>query len=301
MEHFDIESLNHFVAVARHRGLNAAARETGLAKATLSRHLRALETALGTTLMERGGGKLRLTDDGVWLLGRAAPLLADIDALADEVSSRRGQVRGRLRVSVPALMARFGFGRLVGHFAKRYPDVELEIDIADRFVEPVAEGYDLVVRANPAPDSELVGRCFLRTQSVLASVPEMPIPSVDGEIIDAIVLSASSGQSRWTVLGANGEFNVTPRERLRCSSMMLVYDAVHTGAGAALLPAWLIDQDIRTGRLKAWGSVPNRDIEVWVLHAPVHLTSPRVRAFSDFLIESYRTEKTTHTGCPPAS
>ena len=63
--------------------------------------------------------------------------------------------------------------------------------------------------------------------------------------------------------------------------MMLVYDAVLSGAGAALLPAWLIEKDLREGRLRAWAKVPNRSIEAWVLHAPAHLTSPKVRAFVD--------------------
>ena len=73
--------------------------------------------------------------------------------------------------------------------------------------------------------------------------------------------------------------------------MTLVYEAVLAGAGAALLPAWLIRKDLAEGRLKAWGTVPNRDIEAWVLHAPGHLTSPKVRAFVDLLVDEFQTSE----------
>src|ERR1700733_1234640 len=110
MEHPDLDALVHFVAVARQGGVNAAARETGIPKATLSRRVRELETGLGTPLLERGGTRLKLTDDGRLLLDRAAPLLADLNAVWADMSARSGQVRGHLRVSVPSLLARFGVG-----------------------------------------------------------------------------------------------------------------------------------------------------------------------------------------------
>lgn len=288
MEHLDLDALVQFIAVARQGGVNAAARDTGIPKATLSRRVRELEARLGTKLLARGGARLHLTEDGRLLLDRAAPLLADLGALWADMSARSGLVRGQLRVSIPALLARFGMGAIATRFARTYPAVELDIDVGDRFVDPVSEGYDVVVRANPSPDSNLVGRRFLRSQSVLASLPGMPLPRDPGERVDAVVLSAARGQTAWTVLGPAGDLTVTPREIMRCSSMALVYEAVLAGAGAALLPAWLIRNDLAEGRLKAWGTVPNRDIEAWVLHPPGHLTSPKVRAFVDLLVDEFQ-------------
>jgi DNA-binding transcriptional LysR family regulator len=290
MEHLDLEAIAHFVAVARHGGLNAASRETGVPKATISRRVRQLEVSLGTLLLERGGRQMRMTEDGRMLFTRAAPLLADLIAAGAEVRTRDGQVRGSLRISVPALVARSGMGEFAASFVKKYPGVKLDIDIDDHFVDPVAEGYDLVIRANPAPDSDLVGKCFLRTDILLAALPAMPAPVEQDAIVDAVILSASSGQKAWNVLREDEPLRIIPREVLRCSSMMLVYDAVLAGAGAALLPAWLIEQDIRDGRLRAWATVPNRSIEAWALHAPAHLTSPKVRAFVDMLVEAYRNQ-----------
>jgi DNA-binding transcriptional LysR family regulator len=292
VEHTDIDALAGFVAVAQEGGLNAASRRTGIPKATLSRRVRALEAGIGLPLLTRGGARLELTEDGRSLLARAAPLLADLDALWAEAREWSGQVRGRLRVSMPVLLARFGMGDLVARFVRIYPSVELEIDVNDRFVDPVPEGYDLVVRANPSPDTGLVGRLCLRTRSVLAGSPALVLPERPNEPVDAVVLSAARGQSRWTILGPEGERAVTPREVVRCSSMMLVHEAVLAGAGVALLPAWLIEEDVAAGRLKAWGSVPNRDNEVWVLHPPGGVTSPKVQAFADFMVEQFARSRT---------
>jgi DNA-binding transcriptional LysR family regulator len=292
MEHLDLDALVHFIAVANQGGVSAAARETGIPKATMSRRVRKLEARLGTPLLERGGARLKLTEDGRLLLDRAAPLLADLDALWGEMSARSGLVRGRLRVSIPALLPVFGMGGFAARFARTYPAVELEVDVDDRFVDPVSDGYDAVVRANPSPESDLVGRRFLRSQSVLASVPSMPLPRHTGERVDAVVLAATRSQSAWTVLGSAGELTVIPREILRCSSITLVYEAVLAGAGAALLPAWVIQKDLAEGRLKAWGTVPNRDLELWVLHPPGHLTSPKIRAFVELLVDEFQKSET---------
>jgi DNA-binding transcriptional LysR family regulator len=143
---------------------------------------------------------MKMTEDGRLLFDRAEPLLADLFAAGVEVSARDGKVRGNLRVSVPALLARSGMGAFVASFVKTYPGVKLEIDIADRFVDPVAEGYDLVIRTNPAPNSDLVGKRFLRTEIVLAAVSTVPVPRGQDEIVDAVILSATSGQASWTAV-----------------------------------------------------------------------------------------------------
>ena len=288
MEQMDLEALALFVAVATHGGLNAASRETGVPRATMSRRIRQLETGLGALLLERGRGQMRVTEDGRLLFERAAPLMADLAAVADQLRARDGQVRGSLRISVPNLMARTGMGAIAASFVRKHPKIHLEIDIDDRFVDPVAEGYDLVIRANPAATSDLVGRRFLRSEILLAALPEMPIPSEQDAFVDAVILTATGSRTAWTVECGDRQLRIIPRETLRCSSMMLVYDAVLAGAGAALLPAWLIASDLRNGRLRAWGKVPGREIEAWVLHARSHLTSPKVRAFVDTLVDAYR-------------
>ena len=289
MEHQEMPGLGDFIAVASHGGLNAASRATKVPKATLSRRIRELEAALGTRLLERGARQLRLTEEGGFLLERAAPLLSELHSIGEEVSGRGGRLRGPLRISAPSLFARTRLGEIAASFVARYPEVTMDIDIADSFVDLVRQGYDVVIRVNPAPDSELVGTCFLRTETVLAAPPQFSLPGPAGREVDAVILAAQAGLSEWTAVGANGEIRVVPRAILRCSSMMVVHEAARSGAGAALLPRWLIEEDLAQGRLREWGVMPDRQIEAWALHTSTRLASPKVRAFIDTLSEAYRT------------
>jgi DNA-binding transcriptional LysR family regulator len=290
MEQRWLADVEDFLAVAAHDGLRAASRVTQVPTATLSRRIRDLEQALDTRLLERGGNRLRLTDEGRYLVERAGPLVAELEEIRGEVSDRGRLPRGPLRISVPSLFAQTRLGEIAAGFIALYPDVVLHIDVADKFVDPVLDGYDLVVRVNPAPDTELVGKCFLRSELVIAAPPAFTPPgNGEGEVL-AVVISGLAGLTEWTGVKETGVVRVKPRAVMVCSSMALAYQAALRGAGCALLPRWLIEDDLRSGRLELWGAVPGRAIEVWVLHTSQRLTSPKVRAFVDVLAAAYRAE-----------
>ena len=104
----------------------------------------------------------------------------------------------------------------------------------------------------------------------------------------AVFLAALAGLNQWTAAGKAGEFRITPRPVMVCSSMMLIYGAVMHGAGCAMLPLWSVEDDCRAGRLKLWDEVPNGRREAWVLHTSRQLTSPKVRVFIAALVDAYR-------------
>jgi DNA-binding transcriptional LysR family regulator len=287
MDHAWLHGIEGFLAVAGHDGLNAASRATGTPKATLSRRVRDLEAALGTRLLERGDRRLRLTEEGRFLLERAAPLLAELQDVREAVSGRGSRPSGPLRINMPTLFAQTRWTAFAADFIARYPEVTLHVETADSYVDPVRDGYDLVVRVNPKPDSELVGKCFLQTETLVAAHPGLALPASGSDKVPAVVLTALAGLSEWRAIGDAGEVRITPRPVMFCSSMMLVYQAALKGVGCAMLPLWLIENDLRAGRLKLWGTVPNGRREAWVLHTSRRLISPKVRVFVDALVEAY--------------
>lgn len=229
-----------------------------------------------------------MTDEGRFLLERAAPLLAELQDVREAVSGRGSRPSGPLRINVPTLFAQTRWMTFASEFMARYPEVTLHVDIADNYVDPVRDGYDLVVRVNPRPDSELVGKCFLQTETVIAAVPGLTPPASKKDKVPAVILTALAGLTEWTATGELGELRMTPRPVMVCSSMMLVYQAALRGAGCAMLPLWLVEDDFRAGRLNMWGVVPNGRREAWVLHTSRRLTSPKVRVFVDALVDAYR-------------
>lgn len=289
----DLLALADFNAVATHRGFGAASRATGRPKATLSRRVRELEDDLGIRLVERGARPFRLTEEGTALHAETAGVLGHIELVAADLAAGAGGPRGRLRVSVPVLFAQRGVGRLAARYAAMYPAVELEIVADDRFVDPLAEGFDLIVRANPKPTTELAGRCFLRDRYVVAAVPELPRPR-DGDAFPAIVLPAMARGDTWRVADGKKRYAIAPRVVLRLSSMAMVHDAVLEGTGAAMLPASLVAAEIASGKLASWGSVEGGATEVWALYPPQRHVAPKVSAFVNLLVEHFKDASPAH-------
>jgi DNA-binding transcriptional LysR family regulator len=281
----DLLALADFDVVALHGGFGAASRATGRPKATLSRRVRELEDNLGVRLIERGARPFRLTEEGATLHAEAHAMLGRIDDVAEGLVARAGAPRGALRVSAPVLFAHRGLGRLAARFAMNYPAVHLEVVIDDRFVDPLKEGFDVVIRANPAPSTELAGRCFLRDRLVVAAAPSLNQPD-DGEAFPAIVLGDAQ-LAAWRLTAGERTKTMLPREVMRLSSMALIYDAVREGAGAAMMPASLIRDDLASGALTSWGEVDGRAIEVWALYPPQRHVSGKVSAFVGMLVDHF--------------
>jgi DNA-binding transcriptional LysR family regulator len=274
----NLEALSDFVLVASHGGVTQAARASGRPKASLSRRVMELEASLGVRLFERGSRSVRLTEDGELLLARTSGPLGDIAEVAEALRDGRARPRGRLRINVPAVFGQVLLGRLAAGFAVAYPEVKLDVTMEDRAVDLVAEGYDVVIRLNPRPDSELVGRCFVRDRLMIVAAPSLPLPSTGGEVLPVVVRSTMASDAVWRVPGPDGP-GVPTRTVLELPTLPTVRDAVLTGIGAARLPRVLVADDLVAGRLVSWGLASERVMELWVLHASNRLPSAKVKAF----------------------
>lgn len=285
----DLGLLADFNLVASEGGFGIASRVSGRPKATLSRRVMALEESLGVRLFERGARKLKLTEDGRALHERTSALLAEILEVGQCLTEGSLQPRGRLRVSVPLLIGQTMLGRLAAEFSRRYPEVELEVIAEDRYVDLVDEGYDVVVRVNPRADASLVGRRIGREELVVVAPPGVPRPrpARDGtpRHVPAVAMIHLADRGPWKI---TDRLAIVPDARIRLSSLLMVRDAVCAGAGVALLPRTVVEEDAANGHLTIWSTVPHRTSELWVLHASRRLVSTKVTAFVDFLVESLR-------------
>ena len=281
----DLLALADFNLVARHGGFGKAARAAERPKATLSRRVADLEASLGVRLFERGSHVLKLTQEGRALFERTETLLTEIGEAAATIASGGELPHGRLRVSAPLLFSQMALGRLCAQFALRYPDVRLEITTEDRAVDMVEEGYDLVIRVNPDPDEQLIGRVLLRDRLVAVASPALPRPEA-GATVPAV--ARVSGNTRvWELATTAGDVPVAIDPVLRLASLIMIRDAVRTGIGAAVLPLSLVAGDLRSGALVHWGDVKGRPIEIWALYPSRRLLSARVSAFLEFLKEAF--------------
>lgn len=279
----DLQALSDFDLVAAHGGFGRAARVSGRSKATLSRRVAELEESLGVRLIERGSQTLRLTEEGRALHERTHGLLGEITEAGEAVVLGASTPRGRLRVSAPVVFAHVALPRIATRFALAYPEVQLEIVAEDRKVDPVEDGYDLIIRIDPSPDERLVGRRFLNDERLIVAPPGMPRPDsgTDGEeaTVKAVLLSAAPSGIVWRIQSGTAAEVLRPDPILRLSSLLMVRDAVLAGAGAALLPKLLAAEDIEAGRLACWGTHAGPSVEIWALQSSRRLVGAKVRAF----------------------
>ncbi len=287
----NIDHLSDFLLVAHHQGFTPASRASGRPKASLSRKVMELETTLGVRLFERGARSVRLTEEGALLMERTNGPMREIAEAADVLRNGRTQPHGLLRVNAPSLIGQMMLGRLAAQFTMAYPEVRLSITIEDRQVDLVTEGYDLVIRVNPEPSSDLVGRCFARDQVLIVSTPEFkkrharsaqksvnPLP---------VIVRGSSGDGAWKIGGTVGR-EIPTRTVLQLPLLTMIRDAALTGIGAARLPHLVVADDLASGRLVSWGTATDQPSELWALHTSRRLPSAKVKAFMSFLESEFR-------------
>ena len=278
----DLLALSDFNLVARHGGFGRAARATGRPKATLSRRVAELERSLNLRLFERGARTLKLTEEGRALYERTGSLLSELDETAADIASGGARPRGRLRISAPLFFAQTAMGKLAAGFALEHPEVRLEVTTEDRAVDMIEEGYDLVIRVNPAVDESLIGRIFLHDRLVVVASPQLAKPAAD-VAVPAVVRGPGDRDISWHLTSPAGRSCMTIDPVLSLSSLIMVRDAVLAGVGVGRLPVSLVGEDMRAGTLLHWGDIDAAPVALWALYPSRRLLSARVSAFLDYL------------------
>ena len=279
----NLDDLSDFCLVASNGGFAQASRTSGRPKASLSRKVMDLEASLGLRLFDRGARSIQLTQEGEALFKSVKGPMNEIAEAVDMLRDGRAHPQGRLRVNVPSLFGLMLMGRIAAEFKLAYPEVALEVTMEDREVDLVSEGYDLVIRANPKPDSELVGSCFMREQLLVVAAPSL----VRQSPVPVVVRHAGRNPAIWQIAGSpNSDIETMPVLELPALTMIL--DAVLTGIGAAKLPLPLVKEDLAAGRLISWGALAGQPTEIWALHTSRRLASAKVKAFMQFLKTAFQ-------------
>ncbi len=191
-------------------------------------------------------------------------------------------------MSAPLLFSQAAMGKLAAQFAMKHREVRLEVTTEDRPVDMVEEGYDLVIRVNPDPDENLVGRIFLRDRIVVVASAEFHRPT-GGTPVPVVVRGGGAGDqpSVWEMTHKGRTKRLTVQPVLGLSSLFMVRDAVRANVGAARLPLSLVAHDIAAGTLVHWGDVEGPEVALWALYPSRRLLSARVSAFLGFLKEAF--------------
>ncbi len=285
-----------FIAVMEAEGFSAAARRTGRSKALLSKYVRELEDELGVLLVNRTTRQIAPTAAGEVYLARASALLAELDALAETAREATGEARGTIRVSAARTFGDAALGRCLVDFAVAYPAIALDVRLDDTFVDLFSEGFDVAVRMTRLTDSALIARkladlalCICASPALIERVGR-PTHPADLAGMPAVIDTNSRMVSNWVLSGPDGApVAVSVSGRFTVNSPVAVRTAVRAGLGFALIPEFVVREDIANGRLVSVleAFVPDGAGIYAVFPHRRHLPT-RVRLFVDFLAAWFR-------------
>lgn len=289
------KQIESFVAVAAKGSLTAAANAEGVAPAVIGRRIDALEERLGVKLMLRTTRRITLTHEGSSFLEDCQRLLSDLANAEANVSAGGVKARGHLRITAPAGFGRRHVAPLVPRFLALHPDVSVSLNLSDRVVDIVNEGYDCSVRVGDMPDSSLVGVRLADNRRLCVAAPayleRAGTPQHPSELAhhECLALSSDASQTRgWAFKVAGATVHLRPGGRLDCSDGQVLHDWCSAGLGLAWRSTWEVEHQVRAGTLVSvlddFAAAPNGIFAVFP-HAR-HLAL-RVRLWVDFLKHSY--------------
>jgi DNA-binding transcriptional LysR family regulator len=290
-----LKQIESFVAVAVKGSLTAAAQAEGVAPAVIGRRIDALEARLGVKLLVRTTRRITLTHEGSAFLEDCQRLLADLANAEASVSAGGVKASGFLRVTAPAGFGRRHVAPLVPRFIAMHPDVSLSLNLSDRVVDIVNEGFDCAVRVGDLPDSSLISVRLADNRRLCVAAPSYlkraGVPKHPSELArhECLTLSSDASQTRGWAFVIDGELShMRPSGRLDCSDGQVLHDWCVSGLGLAWRSTWEVEQEIAAGRLQTvldeFAAPPNGIYAVFphAKHLPL-----RVRLWIDFLKHTY--------------
>jgi DNA-binding transcriptional LysR family regulator len=288
----DLNDVLAFTAVADSGSFTRAAERLGWPKSSVSHRVARLEQCLEARLIERSTRRLRLTEVGARFHEHARRVLQELDLAAATVASFRARPQGRLRVSASVVLGQALLPAMVAEYSAQFPEVELFVDLANRRVDLLEEGFDLAIRAGDLPDSSLVSRRLGSASARLFAAPgylrrhgtPATVQDLAGHVlIDNAPAPSASG---WQLTHDDGrQHAVASRFRLAANDASLLRELAATGAGIVTLPVFVAAPALAARRLApvlpGWAT---RRLDVHAVFPSHKSLSPALRAFVDLAV-----------------
>ena len=288
-----IESFRAFARLVERGSFSRVAEELQVKQSTVSKWMQSLESQLGVQLIERTTRAMHVTDAGQRFYRSALEVLHAYDAAVGSVRHGDTTLQGRIRVNVPEVFGRLHVVPHVARFALKHPELSLELSFADRYVDLVGEGFDLAIRLGQPTDSTLrvqgMGSTSRRLVASPGYVKRRGTPSSPKALSEHDCLPHSTAMgNRWTFTREGRTQRIRVRGRVVANNSEATLALVRRGLGIGLLATWLVDGDLRAGRL-----VPLLDAyetptaRINALMPPGRYTPPPVGALVEFLREAW--------------
>lgn len=288
-----LKAMAAFVRAVELGSLSAAARELATTQPTVSKLVAWLEAQVGARLLERSSQRVLPTEEGSRFLVSAKRLLEDYEEALAEVASGVREPRGLVRLSAPVALGELRLSGLMLELLAKLPQLQVELLLEDRFVDPVEERVDLTVRIGGIFPADLVARELAVWPRYLVASPEYVRrkgrPRRPQDLARHDYLRYATGEDAIELSSRGSSVVLGLDSRYRVNSAVALLGAVKAGAGIALQPCWMVDEALRQGTLV-------RMLPRWtgpaqtahIVHAPRRRLPMRVQAVMEYLVAAVR-------------
>ncbi|OZI29995.1 LysR family transcriptional regulator [Bordetella genomosp. 10] len=299
-----LSDLEFFAVLAKHASLREAAQQLGITPPAVSKRLHAVERRLGVRLLNRTTRRASLTPEGETYLLEGARVLEELEALERKVAGARAIPRGILRV-----VATLGFGRrfispALSEFARRFPDVEVQLTLTDRPVNLIEQGFDLQIRIGELPDSTLTARLLAHNRRVLgaskAYLSTHGHPATPRELARHACLFIQENDETfgtWHLQSGGASETVKVRGPLASNDGECVVNWALDGHGILMRSLWEIKPLLQSGRLER--VLPKWDLppaDIYAVFPTRNYLSAKTRALVDFLLDTFAPQRRDRDG-----
>lgn len=289
-----LNRLAYFVAVVDARSFTAAAARLGVSKAVVSQQVARLEASLGTTLIARTTRRTEPTAAGLAFHARCVEILRQAEEAVAELGEATGEPAGTLRLTATFAYGTTVLAPIVAAFRRRYPAVSLEVVLSDTKLDLIEQRIDLAIRMGPVGGPGHVARSLGTFEHLIVAAPSVAQAAEDTpEAVAALPWVANMALAaplHWTLRRADGTAcTIEPRAAISMNSTLAVHGGVLAGAGASVLPDYLVAGDLADGRLVRL--LPGWSLPSGAAHAvfpPGRYRPAPVRAFVDMLVAARR-------------
>lgn len=289
----DVEA---FVTVIEKGSMTAGAVALGSTPSVLSRAITRLETRLGVQLLRRSTRRLSLTEQGRLYLEQSRAAFLLIDDAERAIQGQDGALTGHVRLSVPTTYGHYRLPPLLRKFTQQHPQVRVELNIANRNVDLVAEGFDLAIRLGALPDSGLVARkledaalCLVASPDYIANagIPEN-VAALECHLCLPFMLPSSGRIAPWVFQDGGQDIDWLPPSNIAVSEDVLgVVSMAQSGAGICQTYDFIVRDRIQAGTLvELLPHLRGRTRPFSVIYAPHRRLSAASRALIDMLVAS---------------
>lgn len=289
------ESIRAFTQVVTSGGFAAAARDMGLSRSTVNKLVIALENELGVQLLHRSTRVVTPTETGLAFHERCVEILASLEEAERLITQLHEEPRGRLKVNAPMTFGTMHLASALSDFVVQYPELQVQLTLNDRFIDPLEEGFDVTVRiAEPQEIASLIVHPLALASRVLCAAPKYletnGTPTHPDELRHHSCLHYGqlAIEDQWTLTGSDGEQKISVNGVLCSNNGEVLRDAAVRGLGITLLPTFIVERELQQGTLQI--VLPNYqppELSIFVIYPVNRHLSTKVRLLVDFLQERF--------------